>query len=221
MPNFAGILMHAATLRILSIYFLQGLDPEEIIPSIDDLQQICRTCQALRQFSCAFPPTPLAVGAISSNWCEFARTIAMLPHLITLQITTWPEGQQNHWGEENMTCIEALARRVFQEAESSALSRSNTHSLLRLVGFGPCDVPDQSWDCDIQMTFIRWTQKAPGADAAPIERVSRHTWMAEEPESEVLERFINFHIQEFSDLGEDIRQTRLQQGMKAIQGTGC
>lgn len=142
LPATAGIVRHSKTLRQLNVHASTGLDSvdEELVYEYSSFSQICKDCTLLEQVSVAFPLVSV-IRSKNDSFVNFENCLGQLPHLVTLNITTWPNSNPNGSKLPRKIYEHLLANLAQQGFERSA-THAKEHgrcSKLAIVAFGSSD----------------------------------------------------------------------------------
>ena len=216
LPAAAGIARHGKTLEQLNVHAYPetppetstGMspsdDPDEYVYDADGIELISNSCTRLEQLSCAWPSHSI-LEMPTQKWKNFEASIALLKHLVTLHITTWPAHKTTYGAPILRSIYEellrSLAQQIFADTASNVSTtddetnmrsspRNELHSApkLRLVAFGVSDKIFERLDSRNQLIFLRSTcQDADGRTQLHATPIGWCLRLYVEPRSHVLD----------------------------------
>ena len=138
LPKPSAITNHRKTLKVLAIRSRMG-PPEQ--PQLDSLKcyeqaqfdEICTQCPEVRQLSITTPETFVSDPQETTEFRDFLRCAAKLPHLITLNLQRWPQTRTpfiSNYGKLKPRALDLyqhhlqrLAQHIFNTSDSYHLAQ--------------------------------------------------------------------------------------------------
>ena len=216
LPAAAGIARHGKTLEQLNVHaypetsseisseISSSDDPDEYVYDTDGIELISNSCTRLEQLSCAWPSHSI-LAMPTQKWKNFEGRIALLKHLVTLHITTWPACKPTDGAQIPRPIYEellrSLAQQIFTGTASNVSTTDNETNVrssprnelhlapkLRLIAFGVSDKIIERRDSPDQLIFLRSTcQDADGRTQLHATPIGWCLRLYVEPRSEVLD----------------------------------
>ncbi|KAJ4312828.1 hypothetical protein N0V94_007252 [Neodidymelliopsis sp. IMI 364377] len=162
LPASAGIVRHGKTLTQLSIHGSRDDCDDELVYDYASFSQICKDCSLLEQISMAFPNVSV-VRPKNESFINFENCLGDLPHLVTLNITTWPTTRPSSSKLPRKIyehLLAALAQQGFEGSSKHAKLQGRS-SRLAIIAFGASDRVYDREDSENQIIFVKGRQTHP------------------------------------------------------------
>ncbi|KAF1979442.1 hypothetical protein BU23DRAFT_445818 [Bimuria novae-zelandiae CBS 107.79] len=164
LPAAAGIIRHSKTLKTLNVHASRIPDEcdDELVYDYASFSQICKDCSLLEQLSVAFPPVSV-IRSKHSSFVDFENCLGDLPHLVTLNITTWPTNNPSSTKLPRKIyehLLQGLAQQGFERASIHA-QEQNRPSKLAIIAWGSSDKVYDREDSQNQIIFVKGKQFDP------------------------------------------------------------
>jgi hypothetical protein len=185
LPASAGIVRHGKTLKTLNVHASTGPEgcDDELVYDYASFAQICKDCSLLEQVSVAFPQVSV-IRSKNDSFVNFEVSLRImmsmrlrylimadleqnclgeLPHLVTLNITTWPNNNPSSTKlprkiYEHLLC--GLAQQGFERSSTHAKEHGRS-SKLSIIAFGSSDKVYDREDSQNQIIFVKGRQVDP------------------------------------------------------------
>ncbi|KAF2134539.1 hypothetical protein P153DRAFT_371903 [Dothidotthia symphoricarpi CBS 119687] len=165
LPASAGIIRHGKTLKQLSIHTSTGPDScdDELVYDYASFSQICQDCPSLEQVSVAFPSVSV-IKSKNDSFFNFVNCLGDLAHLVTLNVTTWPNNSPSSTRLPRKIyehLLAGLAQASFERNTSHHIIDHTRSSKLAIIAFGSSDKVYDREDSQTQIIFVKGRQVDP------------------------------------------------------------
>ncbi|KAF2115469.1 hypothetical protein BDV96DRAFT_80266 [Lophiotrema nucula] len=170
LPAAAGIVRHSRTLKQLNVHASSMPDDcdEEHVYDYASFSQICKECPNVEQISVAFPNVSL-VRSKNDSFINFENCLGELAHLVTLNISTWPNNSPSSTKLPRKIyehLLMGMAQQGFERSIKHA-QESKRASKLAIIAFGCSDKVYDREDSSNQIIFVKGKQIDPLGNEKP------------------------------------------------------